>query len=46
MAVDETIVNVVNDATSKRASPRSNFNDQLLLAERPKCSTARVSVED
>ena len=45
MAVDETIVNVVN-GPKRRASPRSNYNDLHLLAERPECSTTRVSVED
>ena len=44
MAVDETIVNVVNDP-KRRASPRSNNNDQNPLAKRPKCPT-RVSVQD
>ena len=44
VAVDETIVSAVN-GPKRRASPRSNYNDQHPLAERPKCST-RVSVED
>ena len=43
--VYETIVNVVNDP-KRRASPRRNYKDQHPLAERPKCSTTRVSVED
>ena len=44
--VDETIVNVINEPTKERASPRSNCNDQHPPAERPKCATTRVSVED
>ena len=46
VAVDETIANVINDPTKGRASPHSNYNDQHPLAERPKCATTRVSVED
>ena len=46
MAVDETIVNVINGPTKGRASPRSNYYDQHPLAERLKCATTRVSVED
>ena len=44
MAIDETIMNVVNDP-KRRASPRSNNNDKQSLAERSKCSTG-VSVKD
>ena len=46
MAGDETIVNVIVDPTKGRASSRSNYNDQLPLAEKLKCATMRVSVED
>ena len=45
VAVDEIIVDVVNDP-KRRTSPRSNYNDQHLLAERPNCSPTRASVED
>ena len=46
VAVHETIVNVINDPSKRRASPRSNYNDHYPLAERPKRATRRVSVED
>ena len=46
MAVDETIVNIINDPTKGRPIPRSNYNDQHPLAERPKYATTRVSVKD
>ena len=46
MAVDEAIVNVINDPTKGRASPRNNYNDQHPLAERPKCATTGDSAED
>ena len=45
VAVDETIVNVINDPTKGRASPRSNYNDQQPRAEGPMCATTRVSVD-
>ena len=40
VAVDETTVNGINDP-KRRASPRSNYNDQLRFAERPKCATTK-----
>ena len=43
VAVDETIV---IDDPNRRAGPRSNYNDQHPLAERPKYATTRVSVKD
>ena len=45
VAVDEIIVNVVNDP-KRRASPHGNYSDRHPVAERPKCSTSVVSVED
>ena len=45
VAVDETILNVMNNLIRRRAIPCSNYNDQHPLAKRPKCTT-RVSVKD
>ena len=45
VAVDETIVNVVNEP-KRRASTRSDCKTKHPLTERPKCSTMRVSVEE
>ena len=44
VVVNETFVNVVKNDPKRRASPRSNYNDQHLLVERSKCSTTRISV--
>ena len=44
VAVDETIVNVINNPTKGRPSPRINYNDQHPLAQKPKRATMRVSV--
>ena len=46
MALDGTIMNIINDPNKGRASRRSNYSDQHPLAERQKCATTRVSVED
>ena len=43
VAVDKIIVNVINNPTTGRASPRRNYNDQHPLAERPKCATTGVT---